>query len=176
MRPQSSVVPITAGCFGGRSASPVGDCQAARSLVQQGIYERSVRRAAHLASYPPRAPSQPKFGVDGLDVAHPGSLGCATPKPPGWCQIEWNSDSTWVKCERRRTEAGRSGIVSSRARSPRARAVGIRNGQMSWGDVAFDADLVANVLGDLAGLVGSEELFRLHDRTARSFVQGCVVA
>src|SRR5271156_6950089 len=25
------------------------------------------------------------------------------------------------------------------------------NGQMSWGDVAFDADLVANVLGDLAG-------------------------
>ena len=39
---------------------------------------------------------------------------------------------------------------------------------MSWGDVAFDADLVANVLGDLAGLVGSEELFRLHDRTARS--------
>jgi hypothetical protein len=23
------------------------------------------------------------------------------------------------------------------------------NGQMSWGDVAFDADLVANVLGDL---------------------------
>jgi hypothetical protein len=50
------------------------------------------------------------------------------------------------------------------------------DGQMSWGDVAFDADLVANVLGDLAGLVGSEELFRLHDRTARSFVQGCVVA
>ena len=50
------------------------------------------------------------------------------------------------------------------------------NGQMSWGDVAFDADLVANVLGDLAGLVGSEELFRLHDRTARSFVQGCAVA
>ena len=46
---------------------------------------------------------------------------------------------------------------------------------MSWGDVAFDADL-SNVLGDLAGLVGSEELFRLHDRTARSFVQGCVVA
>jgi hypothetical protein len=30
---------------------------------------------------------------------------------------------------------------------------------MFWGDVAFDADLVANVLGDLAGLVGSEELF-----------------
>jgi hypothetical protein len=27
-----------------------------------------------------------------------------------------------------------------------------------------------------AGLVGSEELFRLHDRTARSFVQGCAVA
>ena len=25
------------------------------------------------------------------------------------------------------------------------------NGQMSWGDVAFDADLVADVLGDLAG-------------------------
>ena len=50
------------------------------------------------------------------------------------------------------------------------------DGQMSWGDVAFDADLVANVLGDLAGLVGSEELFRLHDRTARSFVQGCAVA
>ena len=25
------------------------------------------------------------------------------------------------------------------------------DGQMSWGDVAFDADLVANVLGDLAG-------------------------
>ena len=24
------------------------------------------------------------------------------------------------------------------------------NGQMSWGDVAFDADLVANVLGNLA--------------------------
>jgi hypothetical protein len=47
---------------------------------------------------------------------------------------------------------------------------------MSWGDVAFDADLVANVFGDLAGLVGSEELFRLHDRTARSFVQACVVA
>ena len=50
------------------------------------------------------------------------------------------------------------------------------DGQMSWGDVAFDADLVANVLGDLAGLVGSEELFRLHDRTTRSFVQGCAVA
>jgi len=25
------------------------------------------------------------------------------------------------------------------------------NGQMSWGDVAFDADLVANVVGDLTG-------------------------
>jgi hypothetical protein len=40
----------------------------------------------------------------------------------------------------------------------------------------FDADLVANVLGDAAGLVGSKELFRLHDGTARSFVQGRVVA
>jgi hypothetical protein len=39
----------------------------------------------------------------------------------------------------------------------------------------FDADLVANVLGDAAGLVGSKELFRLLDRTARSFVQGLVV-
>ena len=28
------------------------------------------------------------------------------------------------------------------------------NGQMSWGDVAFDADLVANVLGDLVGATG----------------------
>src|SRR5271156_5175123 len=28
------------------------------------------------------------------------------------------------------------------------------NGQMSWGDVAFDADLVANGLGDLAGAPG----------------------
>ena len=25
------------------------------------------------------------------------------------------------------------------------------DGQMSWGDVAFDADLVANVFGDLVG-------------------------
>ncbi len=31
------------------------------------------------------------------------------------------------------------------------------HGQMSWGDVAFDTDLVANVLRDLAGSVGSEE-------------------
>jgi hypothetical protein len=40
----------------------------------------------------------------------------------------------------------------------------------------FDADLVANVLGDAVAIVGSKELFRLHDRTARSFVQGRVVA
>jgi hypothetical protein len=39
----------------------------------------------------------------------------------------------------------------------------------------FDADRVAKVLGDAAGLVGSKELFRLHDPTARSFVQGRVV-
>ena len=67
-----------------------------------------------------------------------------------------------------------SGPVGSKVLAPGRSA--FTNGQMSWGDVAFDADFVANVLGDLAGLVGSEELFRLHDRTARSFVQGCAVA
>ena len=67
-----------------------------------------------------------------------------------------------------------SGAVGPEVLAPGRSA--FADGQMSWGDVAFDADLVANVLGDLAGLVGSEELFRLHDRTARSFVQGCAVA
>jgi hypothetical protein len=42
------------------------------------------------------------------------------------------------------------------------------------------AEVVGKGVGDgqglPAGLVGSEELFRLHDRTARSFVQGCAVA
>jgi hypothetical protein len=42
------------------------------------------------------------------------------------------------------------------------------------------AEVVGKGVGDgqglPAGLVGSEELFRLHDRTTRSFVQGCAVA
>ena len=51
-----------------------------------------------------------------------------------------------------------SGPVGPKVLAPGRSA--FANGQMSRGDVAFDADLVANVLGDLAGLVGSEELFR----------------
>jgi hypothetical protein len=42
------------------------------------------------------------------------------------------------------------------------------------------AEVVGKGVGDgqglPAGLVGSEELFRLHDRTARGFVQGYAVA
>jgi hypothetical protein len=43
------------------------------------------------------------------------------------------------------------------------------------GQLSF-ASRVGGGQGLPAALVGSEELFRLHDRTARSFVQGCVVA
>ena len=41
---------------------------------------------------------------------------------------------------------------TGRPGAKRARAVGrfMTDGQMSWRDVAFDADLVANVLGNLA--------------------------
>ena len=42
-----------------------------------------------------------------------------------------------------------SGPVGAEVLAPGRSA--FANGQMSWGDVAFDADLVANVLGDLAG-------------------------
>src|SRR5271155_1767450 len=42
-----------------------------------------------------------------------------------------------------------SGAVGAEVLAPGRSA--FANGQMSWGDVAFDADLVANVLGDLAG-------------------------
>jgi len=49
-------------------------CRSRRPLIQQGVYEDCVRRAAHLTSYPPRPAQHPKFGVDGLDVAHPRSV------------------------------------------------------------------------------------------------------
>src|SRR5271156_6299785 len=42
-----------------------------------------------------------------------------------------------------------SGAVGPEVLAPGRSA--FADGQMSWGDVAFDADLVANVLGDLAG-------------------------
>jgi hypothetical protein len=42
-----------------------------------------------------------------------------------------------------------SGPVGPKVLAPGRSAFTI--GQMSWGDVAFDAYLVANVLGDLAG-------------------------
>ena len=42
-----------------------------------------------------------------------------------------------------------SGPVGAEVLAPRRSA--FANGQMSWGDVAFDADLVANVLWDLVG-------------------------
>src|ERR1700757_410037 len=43
---------------------------------------------------------------------------------------------------------GEKWVVDAGLASPRS---AFANGEMSWGDVAFDADLVANVLGDLAG-------------------------
>jgi hypothetical protein len=46
-----------------------------RALVQQRVYVRSARCAVHLAGHAPRAGHESKFGVDGLDVAHPPSLG-----------------------------------------------------------------------------------------------------
>ncbi len=42
-----------------------------------------------------------------------------------------------------------SGPVGTEVLAPGRSA--FTNGQMPWCDVAFDADLVANVLGDLAG-------------------------
>ena len=42
-----------------------------------------------------------------------------------------------------------SGPVGAEVLAPGRSA--FANGQMSWGDVTFDADLVANVLGDPAG-------------------------
>jgi hypothetical protein len=48
-----------------------------------------------------------------------------------------------------------------------------------WGmvqTVGADRRGVGDGQGLPVALVGSEELFRLHDRTTRSLVQGCVVA
>ena len=42
-----------------------------------------------------------------------------------------------------------SGPVGAEVLAPGRSA--FANGEMSWGDVAFDADLVANVVGDLTG-------------------------
>ena len=43
-----------------------------------------------------------------------------------------------------------SGPVGADVLAP-GRSTFTQIGQMSWGDVAFDADLVANVVGDLTG-------------------------
>ena len=47
-----------------------------------------------------------------------------------------------------RLSIGKSGPVGTEVLAPGRSA--FANGQMSWGEVAFDADLLANVLGDLA--------------------------
>jgi hypothetical protein len=82
-----------------------------------------------------------------------------------------------------------SGPVGSKVLAPGRSA--FTNGQMSWGDVAFDADFVANVLGDLAGapalhagdvelrksaghlvMIAAEKLPRLGRRTQHRFRLG----
>jgi hypothetical protein len=82
-----------------------------------------------------------------------------------------------------------SGPVGTKVFAPGRSA--FTNGQMSWSDVAFDADFVANVLGNLAGapalhagdvelrksashlvMIAAEKLRRLGRRTQHRFRLG----